>query len=78
LLAAIAAVNAVIAFFYYARVIKTIWMDDAPELLDVEQEPVVGSLRLALILSAAVVFIAGFFPDVINFFSETTKLLALG
>ena len=78
LLAAIAAVNAVIAFFYYARVIKTIWMDDAPELLDVPQEPVVSSLRLALILAAAVVFIAGFFPDVINFFSETTKLLALG
>ncbi|MFW2338546.1 MAG: NADH-quinone oxidoreductase subunit N [Acidimicrobiia bacterium] len=77
-LAAIAAVNAVIAFYYYARIIKTIWMDEAPEPIGGDDQPVVGSLRLALILSAAVVVIAGFFPDVINFFSETTRLLALG
>ena len=78
LLAAVAAVNAVIAFYYYARVVKTIWMDEAPEAAVVEYEPVAGSLRLALALAAAVVFIAGFFPDVINFFSETTRLLASG
>jgi NADH-quinone oxidoreductase subunit N len=78
LLAAIAAVNAVIAFYYYARVVKTIWMDEAPDSAGVEYEPVAGSLRLALVLAAAVVFIAGFFPDVINFFSETTRLLASG
>ena len=29
-LAVIAAVNTVIAFYYYARVIKSVWLDDAP------------------------------------------------
>jgi NADH-quinone oxidoreductase subunit N len=77
-LAAIAAVNAVIALFYYARIVKTIWMDEAPEMIGADEQPVAGSLRLALFLSAAVVFIGGFFPDVVSFFSETTKLLASG
>ncbi len=78
LLAGIAAVNAVIALFYYARVVKTMWMDDTPDLLEVDEAPVTGSLRLALVLSAAVVFAVGVFPDLVGFFSDTTKVLASG
>ena len=81
MLAAIAAVNAVIALFYYAKVVKTIWMDPVPATAPdeaVRTASVAGSLGLALGLSAAVVVAAGFFPSLVTFFSEATRVLAGG
>jgi NADH-quinone oxidoreductase subunit N len=80
-LAAIAAVNAVIALFYYARVVKTIWMDPIPATAPdeaVRTGAVAASLSLALGLSVAVVVAVGFFPSLITFFSDATKALAGG
>jgi NADH:ubiquinone oxidoreductase subunit 2 (subunit N) len=79
-LAAIAAVNAVIALFYYARVVKTIWMDPAPEALSEERRatPVAGSLGLALGLAAAFVVVVGFFPQISAFFGEAGRVVASG
>ena len=80
-LAAIAAVNAVIALFYYAKVVKTIWMDPVPATAPdeaVRTASVAGSLGLAMGLSVAVVVAAGFFPSLVTFFSDATKVLAGG
>ena len=63
-LAVIAAVNAVIALYYYARVVKTVWLDDPVGDFadDVEAAPA-GSLRLALGLSLALTVAIGIFSD---------------
>jgi NADH-quinone oxidoreductase subunit N len=80
-LAVIAAVNAVIALFYYARVVKTVYMDPVPETAPVEQAaatPVPRPLGLALGLTAAAVVVAGFFPQIIAFFGEASRVIAFG
>jgi NADH-quinone oxidoreductase subunit N len=78
-LAAIAAVNSVIAFYYYARVVKAVWLDDpvgefAP---DVEAAPA-GSLRLALLVSLAITVVIGFFPAVATFVGDASRVIATG
>lgn len=78
-LAAIAAVNTVIALVYYARVIKTVYMDPVPERADTEAPTVVAPpLKLALVITAAVVVVAGFFPQILAFFGDATRALAVG
>ena len=75
-LAVIAAVNAVIALYYYARVVKSVYMDDVPftvaqdEAAEVRTAP---SLVLAIALTAAVVVIVGFFPQILAFFGEASR-----
>ena len=62
-LAVIAAVNAVIALYYYARIVKTAFMDPVPATAPVERAAGIRtapSLLLALGVTAAVVLIAGF------------------
>ena len=78
-LAAIAAVNSVIAFYYYARVVKAVWLDDpvgefAP---DVEAAPA-GSLRLALLVSLVITVAIGFFPAIATFIGEASRVIATG
>jgi len=78
-LAAIAAVNSVIAFYYYARVVKAVWLDDpvgefAP---DVEAAPA-GSLRLALLVSLVVTVAIGFFPAIATFVGNASRVIATG
>ncbi|HSR15153.1 MAG TPA: proton-conducting transporter membrane subunit, partial [Gemmatimonadales bacterium] len=80
-LAVIAAVNAVIALYYYARVVKTVFMDAPPATAPIEQavdRPVAAPLALALGMTALVVVAAGFFPQVLAFFGDATRALALG
>ncbi len=78
-LAAIAAVNSVIAFYYYARVVKSVWLDDpirefAPEA---EAAPA-GSLRLALLVSLTITVLVGFFPAIATFIGEASRVIASG
>ena len=78
-LAAIAAVNSVIAFYYYARVVKAVWLDDpvgefAP---DVEAAPA-GSLRLALLVSLVITVAIGFFPAIATFVGNASRVIATG
>jgi NADH-quinone oxidoreductase subunit N len=80
-LAVVAAVNAVIALFYYARVVKTVYMDPVPETAPVEEAgvtPVPRPLGLALGITATAVVVAGFFPQVIAFFGEASRMVAFG
>ena len=66
-LAVIAAVNAVVAFYYYARVVKSAWFDKAPDTIpeDTETGPT-GSLNLAMGLALVV----GVFPGIAAFFGD--------
>jgi NADH-quinone oxidoreductase subunit N len=78
LLAAIAAVNAVVALFYYARVVKAAFMDPIPKTVNVDdaaERPVSPSLVLALGLTAAVVLAAGFYPQMVGFFGDIGRAL---
>ena len=78
-LAALAAVNAVIAFFYYAKVVKTVWMDDVPESVAVQDavdRKLSPSLALALGITLIGVIAAGVYPDFLAFFGEAAEKLA--
>jgi NADH-quinone oxidoreductase subunit N len=80
-LAVIAALNAVIALFYYARVVKTVYMDQVPVTAPADEagrRPLAAPLTLALGLTAAVVVLAGFFPQVLAFFGDAARALAVG
>ena len=78
-LAVVAAVNAVIALYYYAKVVKTVWVDD-PEgdfVEDVEAAPA-GSLRLALGVSLTLTVAIGFFPALVTFVGDASRVIAAG
>lgn len=78
-LAVIAAVNAVIALVYYARVVKTVYMDPVPETVDVDAPTIVApSLRVALAITAVTVVVTGFFPQILAFFGDASRVLAGG
>lgn len=75
-LAVIAAVNAVIALVYYARVVKTVYMDDVPVTVpqDTAAEFTMSpSLKLAIGLTAAVTVIIGFFPQALAILGEAAR-----
>lgn len=78
ILAAIAVVNAVIAFYYYARVVKAMWFDPLPEDAERSKVAIDPALQLALVLTVVFVLAAGFFPDIASFFGEATRYLAAG
>jgi NADH-quinone oxidoreductase subunit N len=81
ILASIAAINAVVGFFYYARVVKTSWMDAVPESVasqDARSTELAPSLVLALGITAVAVVVVGVFPQLLAFFGDATKALALG
>ncbi|HLV89980.1 MAG: NADH-quinone oxidoreductase subunit N [Acidimicrobiales bacterium] len=75
-LAIIAALNAVVSYYYYARVVKTVWMDPATTDLQV-QEPA-GSLRLALGVAVVLTVLIGLYPAATTFVTEASKVLATG
>lgn len=74
-LAVIAALNAVIAFYYYARVAKTIWFDSAPEGAEEFEKAPTGSLVWVLSVAAIATFVLGILPDISSFFGEATQVL---
>ena len=81
-LAVIAAVNAVIALVYYARVGKTMWMDSLPEDapdLSLRTRPLTGSLALALGISVLFVIVAGVLPfQLAGVFAEAAEVVTSG
>ncbi len=60
-LAAIAAVNAVIAFYYYAKVVKTMWFDTSDVPLK-DDSAMSVPLQLSIALAAVLVFALGILP----------------
>ena len=78
-LAVIAAVNAVIALYYYAKVVKSVWLDDqVGEFPGDADEPPAGSLRLALGVSVALTIAIGVYPTIATFVADASKVLATG
>jgi NADH-quinone oxidoreductase subunit N len=77
ILAVIAAVNAVVALWYYARVLKVAFMDPVPEgapVRDLETK-VPAPLAAALAVTLAVTLAAGFYPQMLAFFGEAGRAL---
>ncbi|MEX1037768.1 MAG: NADH-quinone oxidoreductase subunit N [Acidimicrobiia bacterium] len=78
-LAIIATVNVVIAFYYYARVIKAVWLDDVPaEVSEHVAVPPSVSLRLALVVAAGLTVVIGFFPTIVTFVADASRVIAGG
>jgi NADH-quinone oxidoreductase subunit N len=78
-LAVIAAVNSVIALYYYARVVKSVWLDDpiGEFASEAEAAPAV-SLRLALLLALGFTVVIGFFPTIATFVGDASRVIAAG
>ena len=75
-LAVIAAINTVIALYYYARVAKAVWFDDVPEGVIVRrQEPQASSLSLALGVTIVLTVVVGFFPAIATVFGDASRVL---
>jgi NADH-quinone oxidoreductase subunit N len=80
-LAVIAVVNSVIAFVYYAKVVKAAWFDPVPEDVltgEARSITVVPSLKLALGITAVGVIVIGIFPAIISELGEMTKVFVAG
>ena len=78
-LAVIAAVNAVIALYYYAKVVKTVWVDDPTgEFAEGVEAAPAGSLRLALGVSLTLTVVIGFFPALVTFVGDASRVIAAG
>jgi NADH-quinone oxidoreductase subunit N len=76
-LAIIATVNVVIAFYYYSRVIKAVWLDDAPDpATEHVAVPPSVSLRLALVIAAGLTIAIGFFPTIATFVADASRVIA--
>ena len=75
-LAVIVGLNSVIAFGYYGRLIRVMWMDEAP---DGDRTPikVPASLSFALIITVAVTLVWGVFPGALTHFTDHITLFSL-
>ena len=76
-LAVLVALNSVIAFAYYGRLMRVMWMDDAPDG-DVSPIKVPWSLTAALAITVAVTLVAGVLPGLVTHFTDPITLLAVG
>jgi NADH-quinone oxidoreductase subunit N len=78
-LAVIAAVNAVIAFYYYAKVVKAVWLDDpVGEFANEAAASPAGSLKLALGVAVALTIAIGIYPSIAAFVQDAAQVLATG
>jgi len=78
-LAVVAAVNAVLALYYYAKVVASVWLDDQVGSFpgDPEVGPA-GSLRLALGVTVALTIAIGFYPTLATFVGDASRVIASG
>ena len=78
-LAVIAAINAVIAFYYYAKVVKAVWLDDpVGDFADEVAAAPAGSLKLALGVAVALTIAIGIYPTIAAFVRDAAQVLATG
>ena len=76
LLAVVAAINSVIALFYYASIARKMWADDSKEV-ELNSVDITPSLVSALGICVLVTLLFGIFPQLVARFTEVS-LLALG
>jgi len=79
-IAIVAALNAVIAFVYYAKVVKTAFFDPLPDGVDaaaLEDRRIPGPIGFAIALTAVGVIVLGFYPGLAaNLGQFTTEIFA--
>lgn len=76
LLGVVVAVNTVIAFGYYAKVLVPMWFQPAPEGDDASSVPMTGALGAALAITAVVTLAVGVLPGLVGHFGELSVLAA--
>ena len=74
-LGVVAAVNSVIALFYYSAVAKEMWMSPVPEGVDTTPIRVPPSLVAALGITSVVVVAVGIYPQVLARFGDLASLV---
>ena len=76
-LGVVVAINTVIAFAYYARILVQMWFQPVP---DGDERPIVitGSLRAALAVTLVATMAFGVLPGLVGHFGEVSVLSALG
>ena len=77
ILAVLVAVNSVIAFAYYGRLMKIMWFDEVPDG-DMTPIRVPASLTAALVLTGAVTLVLGVLPGLLTHFTDPITLLTIG
>jgi len=82
-IAIIAAVNTVVAFVYYAKVVKTAFFDPVPDYIDADAlapMEVAAPLRLALGITGVLVIVIGVFPGIASTLAQYTSevVVAIG
>jgi NADH:ubiquinone oxidoreductase subunit 2 (subunit N) len=60
---------ALVAFFYYARVVRTMWFDQPAE--DATKVPIPAALMVAIGITTAIVVVVGVYPQ---FFAHIGEL----
>ena len=76
ILAVIVAVNTVIAFGYYARVLREMWFSPVPDG-DMSPIKIPGAIVAALVLTVTATVVSGVIPQVVGRFGEISTSLAL-
>ena len=64
-LGVIAALNSVVAFFYYAGVARTIWFRDVPNEVDARPLTTPFALNAAIAITGVVVLVVGVYPQLL-------------
>lgn len=73
-LGVIAAVNTIIAFFYYSRVVRVMIMSDLPEKADRSPLKIPAALSTALVVTAVPVVVLGVLPQLFARIGELSRL----
>lgn len=76
ILAVLVAVNSVIAFGYYGRLMRVMWMNDAP---DGDRTPIriPASIVAALVITMAITLVWGILPGSLTHFTDQVTLFSL-
>ena len=76
-LAVIVGINSVIAFGYYGRLIRVMWMDEAP---DGDRAPIriPASIMAAMVITVAITIAVGVLPSILTHFTDPISLISLG
>ncbi len=76
-LAIIAAVSSVVAFFYYARVARAMWFHDAPEGADTAPIRTPLALNAAVVICGVLVVVVGIYPGLFGHLGDLAARVAL-
>lgn len=76
-LAVLVGLNSVIAFGYYGRLMRVMWMDEVP---DEDRTPIriPASIQASLVITVGVTILFGVLPGVITHFTDPISLLSIG